>query len=68
MGSRMCAHDLWDGVRDPAGYGDTNDAGKELLEFLSAKKATVCNTWFQKYAIYKQTWQDQGNGTVLILP
>ena len=53
VGSRMSAHDLWDGVRGPAGYGDTNDAGKELLMFLSAQKATVCNTWFQKKAIYK---------------
>ena len=57
VGSRTGAHDLWDGVRGPDGYGETNDAGRELLAFLAAQGATVCNTWFQKRDIYKQTWQ-----------
>ena len=29
----------------------------ELLSFLSTNEATVCNTWFRKKEIYKQTWQ-----------
>lgn len=46
VGSRNGAHDLWHGVRGPEGYGECNDAGKELLAFLAAQEATVCNTWF----------------------
>ena len=37
------------------GYGDLNDA--DLLSFLSANKVTVCNSWFRKRDIHKQTWQ-----------
>ena len=44
------------GVRGPHGYGAVNDAGTELLSFLSAHQATVCNTWFMKKDIHKQTW------------
>ena len=29
----------------------------ELLSFLSINQATVCNTWFRKRDIGKQTWQ-----------
>ena len=35
-----------------------NDAGKELLNFLSLNESTVCNTWFKKKNIYKHTWQN----------
>ena len=48
VGSRECVGDLWDGVRGPHGYGVVNDAGKELLSFLSAHQATICNTWYMK--------------------
>ena len=41
----------------PHGYGELNEAGRDLLSFLSTNEATVCNTWFQKKRIYKQTWQ-----------
>ncbi len=34
-----------------------NEAGRELLTFLTINDATVCNTWFQKKAIQKDTWQ-----------
>ena len=34
-----------------------DDAGRELLSFLSSHQATVCNTWFEKKDIHKQTWQ-----------
>ena len=54
VGSRSGAHDLWRGLD---GYGECNDAGKELLAFLAAQEATVCNTWFRKKSIHKQTWQ-----------
>ena len=33
---------------------ELNEAGKELLSFLSTNQASVCNTWFD---IHKQTWQ-----------
>ena len=57
VGSRDSDGDLWNNVRGPHGYGEVNDAGKELLAFLSTNEATVCNTWFMKKAIHKQTWQ-----------
>ena len=43
--------------RGPHGYGELNDAGRELLIFLSVNEATVCNTWFEMKAIHKRTWQ-----------
>ena len=57
VGSRNDMDDTWEGVRGPHGYGETNDAGRELLTFLSTIEATVCNTWFRKKNIHKQTWQ-----------
>jgi len=43
------------------GYGVINDAGRELLSSLLSRQATtkpsVCNTWFVKKKIHKQTWQ-----------
>ena len=57
VGSREYVGDHWDAVRGPHGFGVVNDAGKELLSFLSVHQATVCNTWFRKKAIHKQTWQ-----------
>ena len=57
VGSRDINDDPWDKVRGPHGYGKTNDAGRDLLNFLSINEATVCNTWFRKKDIYKQTWQ-----------
>ena len=57
MGSRGSAGDVWGSVRGPHGYGELNHAGKELLAFLCANKATLCNIWFSKKDIHKQTWQ-----------
>jgi hypothetical protein len=37
--------------------GMVNEAVKELLSFLSTNDATVCNIWFKKKDIHKQTWQ-----------
>ena len=55
--SREHNGEQWDGVRGPHGYGTINDAGKELLPFLSLHQATICNTWFTKKDIHKVTWQ-----------
>ena len=55
--SRESADGQWGAVRGPHGYGVANDAGKEFLSFLSCHQATVCNTWFVKRDIHKQTWQ-----------
>ena len=57
VGSRTLADDEWGHVRGPHGYGEANKAGRELLAFLSLNEATVCNTWFTKRDIKKQTWK-----------
>lgn len=57
IGSRSAEHDEWDAVRGPHGFGVCNDAGKELLNFLSLNNASICNTWFLKKPVYKQSWQ-----------
>ena len=49
--------DQWSGVLGPHGCGVANDAGRELLSFLSCQEATICNTWFEKRAVCRQTWQ-----------
>ena len=49
--------DAWADVRGPCGLGRCNDAGKELLEFLNINNSTICNTWFTKKPLYKQSWQ-----------
>ena len=36
---------------------ELNEAVKELLSFLSTNEASVCNTWFKKKDIHKQTLQ-----------
>ena len=57
MGSRVVDDDGWWHERAPHGYEELNEAGRDLLYFLSTNEATVCNTWFQIRRIYKQTWQ-----------
>ena len=57
VGSRSEADEEWEHTRGPHGFAEVNEAGKELLTFLSLNVATVCNTWFSKRDIYKQTWQ-----------
>jgi len=57
VGSREGDDDTWWHERGPHGHGVLNEAGRELLSFLSINGATVCNTWFVKKAINKQTWQ-----------
>ena len=57
VGCRKDEDDMWAAVRGPHGLGVVNDAGRELLSFLSSHQATICNTWFEKKAIHKQTWQ-----------
>ena len=55
--SRRAEDSEWWYVRGPQGFGSLNDAGKDLLSFLAFNGVTVCNTWFQKRDIHKQTWQ-----------
>ena len=57
VGSREHCNDQWSNVRGPHGYGEVNDAGKELLSFLAMNEAVICNTWFMKKNIHKTTWQ-----------
>lgn len=57
VGSRTQTMDEWRDVRGPAGFGECNDAGKDLLFFCSMNNATICNTWFEKKAMHKQSWQ-----------
>ena len=49
-------------MRDPYGFGELNDAGRELLCFLSSHQGMVGNSWFQKKGIYKQTWRHLKSG------
>ena len=44
VGCRNDHNDVWGNVCGPHGYGMDNDAGRELLSFLSSRQATVCNT------------------------
>ena len=56
VGSRVSGNEEWWYKRGPHGHGALNEAGRELLSFLSINEVTVCNTWFAKN-IHKQTWQ-----------
>ena len=62
VGSRDFPGDQWDGMRGPYGFGELNDAGRELLSFLSSHQDMVGNTWFQKKDIHKQTWRHPKSG------
>ena len=44
--------DEWWYERGPHGYGDLNEAGEEMLSFLSTNEATICNSWFKKKDIH----------------
>lgn len=57
VGSRNEKDDMWEHTQGPHGFAEANDAGKELLTFLSLNEATICNTWFTKRDIHKQMWQ-----------
>ena len=54
VGSR--GEDEWWYERGPNGIGELNEAGRELLSFLSTNEVTVCNTWFEKRPARKVTW------------
>ena len=54
VGSRK-EDDQWWYERGPFGYGDLNEAAEELLSFLATNEGTVCNIWFKKKDIHKQT-------------
>ena len=67
VGSRDGTDDPWSRVRGPHGYGLANDAGEELLMFLSMMEPTVCNTWFKKRNRPGSTL-NVSSGTALIMP
>ena len=41
VGSREQSGDQWSNVKGPHGYGEVNDAGRELLSFLALNEVTV---------------------------
>ena len=42
VGSRSSVDDEWQDVRGPHGYGNLNEAGEELLSFLSINGTVLC--------------------------
>ena len=57
VGSRQGEGYMWASVCGPHGLGEMNESGRELLDFLSVNEASLCNTWFYKKDIHKQTWK-----------
>ena len=58
VGSSSCgSENPWRHVRGPFGVGVMNEAGEELLSFLSMFNARLCNTYFKKIDIHKVTWK-----------
>ena len=55
VGYRCVDDEEWWYERGPHGYGELNEVGREQLSFVSTNDATICNTWFKKKMIYKQT-------------
>ena len=53
VGTRGMDDEWWYEMGPQLGYGELNDAGRELLSFLSTNEATVFNTWFQKKEMHK---------------
>ena len=47
--------DAWRQVRGPYGGGTMNEAGEQLLSFLSMFNSRLCNTYFKKKDIHKVT-------------
>ena len=61
--------DAWRQVRGPYGVGTMNEAGEELLSFLSMFNSRLCNTYFKKKAFIKLPGSTHvhSTGTVLIM-
>ena len=66
VGSRAVNDNEWWYDRGPHGYGELSEIGREFFSLLSTNEATVCNTWFQKRRIYKQTWQHPKSSKVAL--
>lgn len=58
----------WGHMRGRHGYGECDDAGREMLAFLPTNEAVICNTWFEERYMYKQTWQHPKSKHALTLP
>ena len=68
VGSRESYDDEWSNVRGPYGLGSVNDAGKEVLSFLSIHQAMMCNKWYQKKETVKYgNSQNPNSGAVWTL-
>ena len=52
--------DEWSDVRGTHGYNTINASGAELLSFAAFNQLCICNIWFPKRNIFKQTWQHPG--------
>ena len=50
VGTRQSTDDQSRTVRGPHGLSELNDAGKELLSFLSMNEGTICNMWAHSHA------------------
>ena len=48
------------GVLGCHGIGKANDQGMAFLQFCMINSLTIMNTWFEKRAYQKQTWQHPG--------
>ena len=70
VGSRQGEEDPWGHVRGPHGYGECNDAGRELLTFLSTNEAVICNTWLKRKIFTNRHGSTlrASNGTASTLP
>ena len=60
LGSGIVMMNRWSGVRGPHGYGVANDAGRELLSFLSSHQATICNIYKKEMPIAILCVQSRG--------
>ena len=60
VGSRTKGSSEWMGVLGCHGIGKVNDQGMAFLQFCMINSLTIMNTWFEKRAYQKQTWQHPG--------
>ena len=63
VGSRVSGDEEWWNERGPHGHGALNEAGRELLSFLSINEATVCN-----FTNRLGNTPSPSSGTALIMP
>ena len=57
----------WWYERGRHGYSELNEAGQELLSFLSTHEVTICNNWFKIFTNKLGSIPCAINGIVLIM-